>query len=132
MNEKGCQLVVSPCSVSPSLNTIRRHQSQTIGTPVSSSPQQTGFRSSIGRTEKANRGSIHSLTFRKQNEDHVVLPNLSLRRKVLTYGKTGNPQQMPTYPLQNTTMTTSKNVKHLNSYNYNIKGKNSTHCVIKL
>ncbi|MED6272911.1 hypothetical protein CHARACLAT_001467 [Characodon lateralis] len=121
MSEKGCQLVVSPCSVSPSLNTIRRHQSQTIGTPVSSSPQQTGFRSSIGRTEKANRGSIHSLTFRKQNEDQVVLPNLSLRRKVLTYGKTGNPQQMPTYPFQNTTMTTSKNVKHLNSYNYNIK-----------
>ncbi|MEQ2310114.1 hypothetical protein AMECASPLE_005596, partial [Ameca splendens] len=121
MSEKGCQLVVSPCSVCPSLNTIRRHQSQTIRTPVSSPPQQTGFRSSIGRTEKANRGSIHSLTFRKQNEDHVVLPNLSLRRKVLTYGKTGNPQQMPTYPLQNTTMTTSKNVKHLNAYNYNIK-----------
>uniref|UniRef100_A0A3P9PEU5 Transcription factor IIIA n=1 Tax=Poecilia reticulata TaxID=8081 RepID=A0A3P9PEU5_POERE len=96
MSGKGCQLLVSPCSIPPSLNTIRGHQSQTIGIPLSSSPQQAGLRSSTGRTEKAKSRSIHSLAFGNQNEGHVVLPNLSLRRKVLTNGKTltvppGNP-----------------------------------------
>ncbi|KAM4532986.1 zinc finger protein GLIS3 [Fundulus diaphanus] len=125
MSGKGCQLLVSPCSVSPSLNTIRGHQSHTIGIPVSSSPQQTRFGSSRVRTEKAKRRTIHSLPFGNQNED-VIVPNLSLRRRVLTNGKSlsvraGNPQQMPALPLQHTTTTNFKNAKLLNSSNYSVK-----------
>ncbi|XP_014852043.1 PREDICTED: zinc finger protein GLIS3-like isoform X1 [Poecilia mexicana] len=126
MSGKGCQLLVSPCSIPPSLNTIRGHQSQTIGIPVSSSPQQAGLRSSTGRTEKAKGRSIHSLAFGNQNEGHVVLPNLSLRRKVLTNGKNltvppRNPEQIPAFPLQNTTKTTARNAKLLNSSIYSVK-----------
>ncbi|KAM4719243.1 zinc finger protein GLIS3 [Anableps anableps] len=127
MSGKGCQLLVSPCSVSPSLNTIRGHHSQTIGIPVSSSEvSQDGFRSSTSKTEKTKSRSNHPLAFGKQNEGHVILPNLSLRRKVLTNGKhlavpSGNPMQIPTFTLQNTTTTTARNAKLLNSSIYSVK-----------
>ncbi|XP_008286009.1 zinc finger protein GLIS3 [Stegastes partitus] len=86
MSGKGCQLLVSPCSVSPSLSMIRGHQAQSIRMPVSS-PQRTNLSPSSGRTDKAKRGTIHDLASGKQSGNHVVLPNLSLRRRVLTNGK---------------------------------------------
>uniref|UniRef100_A0A3Q1ETN7 Transcription factor IIIA n=1 Tax=Acanthochromis polyacanthus TaxID=80966 RepID=A0A3Q1ETN7_9TELE len=86
MSGKGCQLLVSPCSVSPSLSMIRGHQSQSIRMPLSS-PQRTNLSVSSGRMDKAKRGAIHDLTAGKQSGNHVVLPNLSLRRRVLTNGK---------------------------------------------
>uniref|UniRef100_A0A3P8T002 Transcription factor IIIA n=1 Tax=Amphiprion percula TaxID=161767 RepID=A0A3P8T002_AMPPE len=86
MSGKGCQLLVSPCSVSPSLSMIRGHQSQSIRMPLSS-PQRTNLSPSSGRMDKAKRGTVHNLTSGKQSGNHVVLPNLSLRRRVLTNGK---------------------------------------------
>ncbi|XP_038134953.1 zinc finger protein GLIS3 [Cyprinodon tularosa] len=126
MSGKGCQLLVSPCSVSPSLNAIRGHPSQTIGIPGSSSPQQNRFGSSRGRTENPKRKSIPSVNPGKQNEGHVILPSLSLRRKVLTNGRDltvpdGNSQQMDPFTLQNTTTAIVKNAKLPNPSNYNIK-----------
>lgn len=99
MSGKGCQLLVSPCSVSPSLSVIRGHQSQSIRMPVSSS-QQSNLSSSSGRMQKVKRGTVHSFASEKQSESHVVLPSLSLRRQVLTNGKhlnmpSGSPHQQP-------------------------------------
>ncbi|XP_041825378.1 zinc finger protein GLIS3 isoform X2 [Melanotaenia boesemani] len=97
MSGKGCQLLVSPCSVSPSLSMIREHQSQSIRMPVSS-PQLACLSPPSRRTEKAKRGTVHSLNSGNQSGSHVVLPALSLRRQVLTNGKqltepTAPPQQ---------------------------------------
>ncbi|KAM9841667.1 zinc finger protein GLIS3 [Aulostomus maculatus] len=105
MSGKGCQLLVSPCSVSPSL--LRGHESQSIRIPMSS-PQH----SPSSGTEKVKRGSVHSLTSGKQSGSHIVLPTLSLRRKVLTNGKhlakpTASPyQQAPAHHPTSTTATT--------------------------
>ncbi|CAN9504269.1 unnamed protein product [Ophioblennius macclurei] len=89
MSGKGCQLLVSPCSVSPSLSMIRGHQPQTVRMPLSSSsPQRPGFSPSSGRMANIKRDTAQSLTPQKQSEgNNVVLPTLSLRRKVLTNGK---------------------------------------------
>ncbi|XP_077943933.1 zinc finger protein GLIS3 isoform X1 [Gasterosteus aculeatus] len=84
MSGKGCQLLVSPCSVSPSLSMIRGHQSPSIRIPMAS-PQQAKF-SSYSDMGKVKRGAIHSVVSGKQSEGHVVLPALSLRRQVLTNG----------------------------------------------
>ncbi|XP_035762921.1 zinc finger protein GLIS3 [Neolamprologus brichardi] len=99
MSGKGCQLLVSPCSVSPSLSVIRGHQSQSIRMPVSSS-QQSNLSSSSGGMQKVKRGTVHSFASEKQGETHVMLPSLSLRRQVLTNGKHLNmpsrsPHQQP-------------------------------------
>ncbi|XP_034403208.1 zinc finger protein GLIS3 [Cyclopterus lumpus] len=84
MSGKGCQLLVSPCSVSPSLSIIRGHQSKSIRITMSS-PQQDNF-SSSSDMEKVKRGAVHSIASDKQSGGHVVLPTLSLRRQVLTNG----------------------------------------------
>ncbi|KAL6096893.1 glis3 [Pungitius sinensis] len=84
MSGKGCQLLVSPCSVSPSLSMIRGHQSPSIRIPMAS-PQPATFGSYSGM-EKVKRGAIHSVVSGKPSGGHVVLPTLSLRRQVLTNG----------------------------------------------
>ncbi|XP_077479689.1 zinc finger protein GLIS3 [Stigmatopora argus] len=73
MSGKGCQILVSPCGLSPPLCRMRGHQSQAIKVP-GTSPQLGGlyFSGADGR---------------KQNAGHQALPSLSLRRKVLTNGK---------------------------------------------
>ncbi|XP_069028540.1 zinc finger protein GLIS3 [Embiotoca jacksoni] len=86
MSGKGCQLLVSPCSVSPSLSMIREHQTPSIRMSMSST-QRTNLSPSSGRMEKAKRGIMHSLASGKQSGSNVVLPTLSLRRQVLTTGK---------------------------------------------
>ncbi|KAM9734579.1 zinc finger protein GLIS3 isoform 2-T2 [Menidia menidia] len=86
MSEKGCQLLVSPCSVSPSLSMIRGHQSKSIRMPVSS-PQMSSHSPSLGQMENVKKGTIHSLTSLQANGGQVVLPTLSLRRQVLINGK---------------------------------------------
>ncbi|XP_057674320.1 zinc finger protein GLIS3 [Corythoichthys intestinalis] len=73
MSGKGCQILVSPCTMSPPLQRTRGHQSQAIKVP-GSSPQWGGLHFS-----GADGG--------KQNASHQALPSLSLRRKVLTNGK---------------------------------------------
>ncbi|XP_076614423.1 zinc finger protein GLIS3 isoform X2 [Chaetodon auriga] len=111
MSGKGCQLLVSPCSVSPSLSMIRGHQSQSIRTPMSS-PQRASLSPSVGM-EKVKRGAMHSFASGKQDRSHVVLPTLSLRRQVLTYGKhlnmkTPSPhQQAPAHRPPTTTVTST-------------------------
>lgn len=85
MSGKGCQLLVSPCSVSPSLSMIREHQPQSIRIPMSS-PQRGNLSPSSGM-DKVKRGPVHSGTSGKQTGSHVGLPTLSLRRQVLTSGK---------------------------------------------
>ncbi|KAM7368987.1 hypothetical protein PAMP_013287 [Pampus punctatissimus] len=124
MSGKGCQLLVSPCSVSPSLSMIRGHQSQSIRIPMSS-PQRANLSPSSGM-EKVKRGTIHSLASGKHNESHVVLPTLSLRRQVLINGKhltipTPSPhQQIPTLHLPTTTVTTTNQTGRCSS-NSNFK-----------
>ncbi|XP_013859165.1 zinc finger protein GLIS3 [Austrofundulus limnaeus] len=106
MSGKGCHILVSPCSGSPSLSMIRGHQPPSIRMPVPS-PQQNE------RADPVKRGSVQSLTSGKPSGGHVVLPTLSLRRQVLTNGKhlTGpnaSQQQQPAHLSQNTTATTNK------------------------
>ncbi|KAM8827441.1 zinc finger protein GLIS3 [Spinachia spinachia] len=84
MSGKGCQLLVSPCSVSPSLSMIRGHQSPSIRMPVAS-PQQAKL-SSYSGMETVKRGALPSVVSGQQSGGHVVLPTLSLRRQVLTNG----------------------------------------------
>ncbi|XP_061733239.1 zinc finger protein GLIS3 [Nerophis ophidion] len=76
MSEKGCQLLVSPCTVSPSLAKIRGHRSQSIKAPAAS-PHWGGPR--FPSADKSTTGN--------PNGGHVALPSLSLRRKVLTNGQ---------------------------------------------
>ncbi|XP_054612632.1 zinc finger protein GLIS3 [Dunckerocampus dactyliophorus] len=78
MSGKGCQLMVSPCTVSPSLRKIRRHGSQSIKAPVAS-PHWGG----------PPFPCVDKSTTEKQSGSHIALPSLSLRRKVLTNGKHG-------------------------------------------
>ncbi|XP_077398885.1 zinc finger protein GLIS3 [Vanacampus margaritifer] len=72
MSGKGCQLLVSPCGVSPSLGKMRGHGSQSLKVPMTS-PQWGGL--PFSGANKASDGGP------------VTLPSLSLRRKVLTNGK---------------------------------------------
>ncbi|KAK5852071.1 hypothetical protein PBY51_023575 [Eleginops maclovinus] len=101
MSGKGCQLLVSPCSVSPSMSMIRGHQSKSIKIPMSS-PHRDNL-SPSSKMDRVKRGDFHSFNPGKQSESHVVLPSLSLRRQVLTNGKhinisTSSPhQQVPTH-----------------------------------
>lgn len=122
MSGKGCQLLVSPCSVSPSLSMIRGHQSQSIRIPMSF-PQRADLSPSLS-VEKVKRGAMQSFASEKQSGSHVVLPTLSLRRQVLTNGKhinisTASPhQQVPTYH-PTTTIQTGRC-----SFNNSFKGTN--------
>lgn len=133
MSGKGCQLMVSPCSVSPSLSMIRGHtQSQSIRIPVSS-PQRANLSPSSGM-EKVKRGAIHSFASGKQGGSHVVLPTLSLRRQVLTNGKHLNMpaasphQQVPDHHPPTTTVTTAIQTR-LCSSNNSFKGRKNK-CLI--
>ena len=127
MSGKGCQLLVSPCSVSSSLSVIRGHQSQSIRIPVSS-PQQSNLSPSSGM-EKVKRGTVHSLASGKHSENHAVLPALSLHRQVLINGKhltmptPSQYQQVPTLHPPTTTVTTTIQTG-LCSSNNSFKGKN--------
>ncbi|XP_029301387.1 zinc finger protein GLIS3 [Cottoperca gobio] len=111
MSETGCQLLVSPCSVSPSISMIRGHQSQSIRIPMSS-PQRADLSPSSGM-EKVKREAMHSFASGKQSGSHVVLPTLSLRRQVLTSGTHINistasqHQQMPTHHPTTKTVTST-------------------------
>ncbi|XP_076019680.1 zinc finger protein GLIS3 [Genypterus blacodes] len=93
MNAKGSQLLVSPCSASPSLSMIRGHQrspsSVRLPMRASVSPQQrASFNPSLSSPmEKVKRGIQHSFNSGKQSGNPVFLPTLSLRRQVLTSGK---------------------------------------------
>ncbi|XP_068430621.1 zinc finger protein GLIS3 [Clinocottus analis] len=108
MSGKGCQLLVSPCSVSPSLSMIRGHQSQSIRMPMSS-PQRADLRASSGM-EKVKRGAVHSIASGNQSGGQVVLPTLSLHRQVLTNGtqlniSTASPQVPTQHPTTKTVTT---------------------------
>lgn len=120
MSGKGCHILVSPCSVSPSFSMIRGHQPQSIRMSVPS-PQQNE------RTEHMKRGSVPSLTSGKLSGGHVVLPTLSLHRQVLTNGKhlTGpnvSHQQQTAQLSQNAIATTTKPTR-LSPSNHSFKGK---------
>lgn len=81
MSGKGCQLLVSPCAVTPSLgHMIKGHQAQTaeVGDELSSS-------GSMERVKKRVHQTFVGCD--RQSRSHVVLPALSLRRQVLTNGK---------------------------------------------
>uniref|UniRef100_A0A8C6TXL6 GLIS family zinc finger 3 n=1 Tax=Neogobius melanostomus TaxID=47308 RepID=A0A8C6TXL6_9GOBI len=81
MSEKGCQLLISPCSVSPSLSLI---QTQSIRCPIM--PQRNlSPNSSFDRIHK--RASEHAVATGKQSGSLTLLPSLSLRRQVLTNRK---------------------------------------------
>nr|XP_057907688.1 zinc finger protein GLIS3 [Doryrhamphus excisus] len=78
MSGKGCQLMVSPCTVSPSLRKIGRHGSQSVKAPAASP-----------HWECPTFPGVDKSTTGKQSGSHIALPSLSLRRKVLTNGKHG-------------------------------------------
>lgn len=127
MSGKGCQLLVSPCSVSPSLSMIREHQPQSIRIPVSS-PQRANLSPSSGM-DKVKRRTVHSFASGKQSGSHGVLPPLSLRRQVLTSGKqltmpsTSPTLQVPAPHPPTSTVTTTVQTG-LSSSNNSFKGKN--------
>ncbi|XP_028318888.1 zinc finger protein GLIS3 isoform X2 [Gouania willdenowi] len=108
MSGKSCQLLVSPCSVSPALSMIQEHQSRAVRIPSLSTTQWTSLSPSSGRKE-----TVHSLSSGKPNANHVVLPALSLRRQVLTNGKhLASPDESPlqqtyAYNPQNSTVVAS-------------------------
>lgn len=83
MSGKGCQLLVSPCSMSPSLGMIKGHQAQS----VHASPLQRDELSPSGGVEKVKKRVLQTFGSEEQARSHVVLPALSLRRQVLTNGK---------------------------------------------
>lgn len=124
MSGKGCQLLVSPCNMSPSLSMIRGHQPQSIRM---SSPQRANHSPCSGM-EKVKKRVTHSFASGKQGRSHVVLPTLSLRRQVLSNGKhlsiqTQSPHlQVPTHHTPTTTVTTTIQTGHCSSNN-NFKGK---------
>lgn len=86
MSGRGCQLLVSPCNVSPSMSIMGGHQA---------SPQRASLGSCVG-TDKMKKRLNSSFASESQNGSHVVLPSLCLRRQVLTNGKDLNvPGQPP-------------------------------------
>ncbi|AWP15283.1 putative zinc finger protein GLIS3 [Scophthalmus maximus] len=118
MSGKGCQLLVSPCNASPSLSMIRGHQSQSIRIPVSPAPRANLSPSS--GVEKGKKGAI-------QCRGQVVLPTLSLRRRVLINGKplnlpTASPQQQVAAHHPPTTTVTNILQTDLCSSNNSFKG----------
>ncbi|XP_059214213.1 zinc finger protein GLIS3 [Centropristis striata] len=118
MSGKGCQLLVSPCSVSPSLSMIRGHQSQSIRMPMSS-PKWAD----LSPSSDMEKVTMHSFAPGKQSGSHVGLPTLSLRRQVLTNGKhlnisTGSPnQQVPTHHPTTKTVTAAIQTRRCSSNN---------------
>lgn len=127
MSGKGCQLLASPCSVSPSLSMIREHQPQSIRIPMSS--PQRGNLSPCSGMDNVKRGPVHSFASGKQTGSHVVLPTLSLRRQVLTNGKqltitTASPTLQGPAPHPPTSTVTTTIQTGLSSSNNSFKGKN--------
>lgn len=124
MSGKGCQLLVSPCNMSPSLGIIKGHQPQSIRM---SSPQWANPSPCTGM-EKVRKRVTHSFASVKQGRSQVVLPTLSLRRQVLTNGKhpnmpTQSPhQQVPAHHTPSTTVPTTLQTGQ-GSSNSSFKGK---------
>lgn len=85
MSSRGCQLLVSPCNVSPSMSVMGGHRA---------SPQRVslGSRASTDKVKKRVNGSFAS---ESQNGSQVVLPSLWLRRQVLTSGRDGSAPGQP-------------------------------------
>ncbi|XP_053725599.1 zinc finger protein GLIS3 [Synchiropus splendidus] len=105
MSEKGCQLLVTPSSVSPSLSLIRGHRSKSVRIP-GSSPQHT--QQSPFVTERAKGGGVQQVRAGKQSNMQTILPTLSLHRTALTNGKHGaKPRQAAPAPLPRSRSTLS-------------------------
>lgn len=100
MSGKGCQLLVSPSAVTPSLgHMIKGHQVQTTG-----ASDGLSSRGSMERVKK----HVHQ-TFvdsKRQSRSHVVLPALSLRKQVLTNGKHINTENQCPAPQQHSSVST--------------------------
>lgn len=123
MSGKGCQLLVSPCSVSPSLSVVRGAQAQSIRIPTSS-PQHDNINTCSGM-EAVKRGAMHPFAPGIQGRSHVVLPTLSLRRQVLTGGKLLNTQtESPQNQMPATMTAAAANQTGRCSSNGSFKGKN--------
>lgn len=87
MSGRECQLLLSPCNVSPSLSMMGAHRA---------SPQRANLGSCVGADTMKPRlnGSFAS---ESQNGSQVVLPSLCLRRQVLTSGKDGSVPGQPAH-----------------------------------
>ncbi|KAM3600120.1 uncharacterized protein V6R79_018094 [Siganus canaliculatus] len=116
MSGKSCQLLVSPCNMSPSLNIIRGHQPQSIKIPMSS-PQLASFTPSSSM-DKGKRQATNSFVSGKQGSSQIVLPNLSLRRQVLTHRKQLNRATSSSHQHHQVTATTQMG-QHSSSRSFN-------------
>lgn len=86
MSSRGCQLLVSPYNVSPSMSVMGGHRA---------SPQRVSLGSRAGM-DKVKKRANGSFAPESQNGSQVVLPSLWLHRQVLTSGKDGSaPGQHP-------------------------------------
>ena len=88
MNGKGCQLLVSPCGVPPSLCMMTGHQPPSIRMPLhgGASPHGADLSSSTGM-DRARGGAAHSAASGKQpglGGNAAGFPVLSLRRQLLS------------------------------------------------
>ncbi|XP_020780964.1 zinc finger protein GLIS3 isoform X2 [Boleophthalmus pectinirostris] len=81
MSGQGCQLLISPCNVSPSISLIKGHQSQTIRFPITSQRTSQSPNSSTDKLHKLSGNSATTV------QSHTPLSSLSLRRQVLTNGR---------------------------------------------
>lgn len=94
MSGKGCQLLVSPCAVTPSLGHMIKGQQAPIG-------EASDGRSSPGSVERVKKRAQQAFVgCERQSRSHVVLPALSLRRQVLTNGKHVNVESQCPPPQQ--------------------------------
>lgn len=82
MSETGCQLLISPCSLSPSLSLI---QTQSIRCPITPQRNNQSPNFSTDRTHK--QVNVHAAAFGGQSGSHTLLPSLCLRRQVLKNGR---------------------------------------------
>lgn len=85
MSSRGCQLLVSPCNVSPSMSVMGGHRA---------SPQRVSLGSRAG-TDKVKKRVNGSFAPESHNGSQVVLPSLWLHRQVLTNGKDGSAPGQP-------------------------------------
>lgn len=98
MSGKGCQLLVSPSAVTPSLgHMVKGHQTHNTKT--------SGDLSSRDSIEKVKK-NIHQTFESSKSRSHVVLPALSLRRQVLTNGKQLNTDSQCPASLQHSLVST--------------------------
>ncbi|XP_075900963.1 zinc finger protein GLIS3 isoform X3 [Nelusetta ayraudi] len=100
MSGKGCQLLVSPCAMTPSLgHMIKGQQAQTAEASDELSP-----RGSVVRVKK--RANQTFAGCERHSRSHVVLPALTLRRQVLTNGKHINVESQCPAPQQRSPVST--------------------------